>query len=81
MKTCGEARLAQAVREGAAMTELQTSCPECGSYAVTPTTRISDGRCEYRCDDCGHYFVDKAIAESISITKPGRKRFKRKAKR
>ena len=38
------------------------SCPECGSYSVTPTTRPAQGQCEYRCDDCGHYFVDKATA-------------------
>ena len=33
-------------------------CPECGSYAVWPTTEPdSEDECEYRCDDCGEYFV------------------------
>jgi len=41
------------------MTEL-ASCPNCGSYSVTPTTPPHDGKCEYRCDDCGEYFVDNA---------------------
>jgi transposase-like protein len=36
------------------------SCPNCGSYAVTPTTAPVDGQCEYRCDDCGEYFVAEA---------------------
>jgi hypothetical protein len=39
------------------------SCAECGSYTVTPTTEPdSDGFCEYRCDDCGEYFVGEARA-------------------
>jgi len=33
------------------------SCPECGSYAISPTTEPEDNLVEYRCDDCGHYFV------------------------
>jgi len=41
------------------MTE-SASCPNCGSYSVTPTTPPHDGKCEYRCDDCGEYFVGDA---------------------
>lgn len=40
----------------------QVSCPECGSYAVTVTQAEGDNA-EYRCDDCGHYFVDAAPEE------------------
>ena len=40
---------------------MEVSCGLCGSYSVTPTTTTPhDGLCEYRCDDCGEYFVDKA---------------------
>jgi hypothetical protein len=42
----------------------RASCPECGSYAVTVTLQPDpddeDNFCEYRCDDCGHYFVAEA---------------------
>ena len=34
-------------------------CPECGSYALVSTDEPDeDGLVEYRCSDCGHYFVD-----------------------
>lgn len=34
------------------------SCPECGSYGVRPTMPPDDrGDCEFRCEDCGEYFV------------------------
>lgn len=43
---------------------MEISCPECGRYAVTATgDPDEDGLVEYRCDDCGHYFVDKAAPE------------------
>lgn len=36
-------------------------CPECGSPNICPTgTPDEDGLVEYRCLDCGHYFVDDA---------------------
>ena len=44
------------------MEEEAVSCPECGSYSVVSTTRPAEAQCEYRCDDCGHHFVDKAPA-------------------
>ena len=44
----------------------KVSCPACGSYSVTPTTPPHDGKCEYRCDDCGEYFVDKAMPDEES---------------
>ncbi len=47
---------------------VEISCPECGSYAITPTTKPGDGQCEYRCDDCGHYFVDQAAATGLQAT-------------
>ena len=41
------------------MTEV--SCPECSSLAIQPTDEPDeDGFVEYRCTDCGHYFVDEA---------------------
>ena len=44
---------------------METSCPECGSYSVYPTTQPDeDGYVEYRCDDCGHYFVEVAVEAS-----------------
>ena len=49
------------------MLESKVSCPECGSYAVTPTTQPPDVWCEYHCDDCGHYFVDVAQAEEQPV--------------
>lgn len=40
------------------------SCPECGSYDVIAITLPNeDGMVEYRCHDCGHYFVDEEEAE------------------
>lgn len=43
------------------MIEEKVSCPECGSYEVEQNTRTDEyGQCEYRCKDCGHYFVDDA---------------------
>ena len=40
--------------------ELCLTCPECGSYAVTVVLEDDDGLAEYRCKDCGYYFVDSA---------------------
>lgn len=47
------------------------SCPHCGSYAVVPTSKPDEetGLCEYRCEDCGEYFVDLA---PLPDTPPGR---------
>jgi len=40
---------------------MEISCPNCGSYSVTPTTPQDEtGKCEYCCYDCGEYFVDNA---------------------
>jgi len=39
------------------------SCPNCGSYEVTPTTAPIEDECEYHCDDCGEYFVGDAPEE------------------
>lgn len=37
------------------------SCPECDSLDVWPTTTEDEyGLAEFRCEDCGHYFVDEA---------------------
>lgn len=44
------------------MDEHTISCPECGSMACTSVSGPDeDGLCEYRCDDCGGYFVDDAV--------------------
>lgn len=38
--------------------QIKISCPACGSYSVTPTSRVKSGKtCEYHCDDCGEYFT------------------------
>mgnify|MGYP001570236386 FL=1 len=42
------------------MTAIIISCPHCGSFSVTPTTAPKNDQCEYRCDDCGEYFIEKA---------------------
>ncbi len=35
-------------------------CPECGNYETQPTGKPDDeGQVEFRCADCGEYFVDK----------------------
>lgn len=39
------------------------SCPICGSYEVNPTGPADEENLvEYRCADCGAYFVDEASA-------------------
>lgn len=41
------------------------SCSECGSFAVEQTTQEDEeGLCEYRCQDCGEYFVDSFMTLS-----------------
>ena len=36
-------------------------CPYCDSEDVWPVTEPDgNGQCEYRCNDCGEYFVDDA---------------------
>lgn len=36
-------------------------CPECGWCECFPVTDPDDdGLCEYRCSECGHYFVAEA---------------------
>ncbi len=48
-------------------------CPECGSFATEPTgAPDSEGECEYRCDDCGEYFVDLACANGRRAGGPDR---------
>lgn len=43
----------------------EVSCPECGSYAVNKTTAVDEsGMAEFRCSDCGHYFVE-AVEHSV----------------
>lgn len=42
-------------------------CPECASPDVWPTTpEDGDGLCEYRCNTCGHYFVDEVMSDANS---------------
>lgn len=42
------------------------SCPNCGSYAVTPTGKPDDDNLvEYHCEDCGEYFVDEVEEEIL----------------
>jgi transposase-like protein len=45
--------------------EQQQSCPECGSYAILPTSDPDEeGQVEFHCDDCGEYFVDEFPKET-----------------
>ena len=39
-------------------------CPECASTNVWPmTTEDAEGFVEYRCSDCGHYFVEESTID------------------
>ena len=48
---------------------MAASCSHCGSYAVTATTPAVDGQNEYRCDDCGEYFVGEIMYNFTWVNK------------
>ena len=55
---------------------MAASCSHCGSYAVTATTPAVDGQNEYRCDDCGEYFVGEIMYNFTWVNKAAVRPFK-----
>ena len=43
---------------------MEIQCPNCDSFAVYPTGAVLDpGETEYRCSDCGEYFIALSAEE------------------